>query len=345
MHRISGLPSGFRTVVLGGAGPEPPFPDRSFLPVSAWPCPGLGARARYAGAVLRALRRLRPALVEVHNRPSIALCVARRLPQSKVVLVLHNDPQSMRRARSAAERARLLRRLHGVVTVSEWVRARLLDGLAGPVPIPVAVVTNAIDCAALPPALPAEARERLILFVGRTILEKGADLFIAACATALPALPGWQAVMLGARGHGALHAPVGYAAAGPTPAEAGVRVAGYTPHPAVLEQLGRAAIVLMPSRWNEPFGLAALEAMAMGAALICSRRGGLPEVAGEAAVYIDPDDPAGIARALCDLARDPDRRAALARAGRARAAQFNLARAGQALEALRRQVLDGRAPG
>jgi UDP-glucose:(glucosyl)LPS alpha-1,2-glucosyltransferase len=346
VHRLTGVAGGFRTVVLGGAGPAPPFADRAFMPVRAWPFPHLGARVRYPRAVLRTLRRLRPALVEVHNRPIIALRLAARLPGTKVVLVLHNDPQSMRRAGTPAARARLLRRLDGIVTVSEWIRARLLEGLEDvPPAIPVAVVPNCIDLAALPPGLPADARERVILFAGRTILEKGADLFVRACAAALPELPGWQAVMLGARGHNPADDAIGYVAAGPSPTQAGVRMLGYQPHPAVLDWMGLAAIVLMPSRWAEPFGLTALEALAMGAALICSRRGGLPEVAGDAAIYIDPDDPDGIARALVALAQDPARRAALAAAGRARAAAFDLAPAGRALEAVRRQVLgDGAGP-
>ncbi len=344
VHRLAGVAGPYRSVVLGQAGAAAPFADRGFVPVRAWPLPRLGARARYPGAVLRALRRLRPALVEVHNRPAIALMLAARLPAAKVVLVLHNDPQSMRRAHTAAERSRLLRRLAGVIAVSAWVRGRLLDGVAGPSPIPVDVVPNCIDLAALPPGLPAAAREPVILFAGRTIVEKGADLFVRACAEALPALPGWRAVMLGARGHNPQDDAVGYAAAGPTPDQAGVRMLGYQPHPAVLGWMGRSAIVLMPSRWEEPFGLAALEALAMGAALICSRRGGLAEVAGEAAVYIDPDDPAGIARALLALARDPARRAALAAAGRARAAGFDLAAAGRELAAIRRCVL-GEPPG
>ncbi|MBW4092978.1 MAG: glycosyltransferase family 4 protein, partial [Proteobacteria bacterium] len=274
VHRLAGVPGPFRSVVLGQAGSAVPFPDRAFAPVQAWPLPHLGARARYPGAVLRALRRLRPALVEVHNRPVIALMLAARLAETKVVLVLHNDPQSMRSAHTAAERSRLLRRLAGVVAVSEWVRGRLLDGVPGPPPIPVDVLSNCIDLAALPPGLPAAAREPLILFAGRTIVEKGADLFVRACAEALPALPGWGAVMLGARGHNPEDDAIGYVAAGPTPEQAGVRMLGYQPHPAVLARMGRAAIVLMPSRWEEPFGLTALEALAMGAALICSRRGG-----------------------------------------------------------------------
>jgi glycosyltransferase involved in cell wall biosynthesis len=339
VHSLAGATPGFRSVVLAQAGRFAPFADREVVAVRAWPFPRLYARARYAGAVLRALHRLRPALVEVHNRPVIALLLAARLPGAKIVLVLHNDPQSMRQARTAAERTTLLRRLHGVIAVSDWVRRRLLEGVAAP-SAPVTVLANCLDLAGLPPGRSPEARERLILFAGRTIVEKGADLFVGACAAVLPQLPGWQAAMLGARGHNPEDDVIGYEAAGPTPDEAGVRMLGYQPRPTVLEAMGRAAIVVMPSRWEEPFGLAALEAMAMGAALVCSARGGLPEVVGDAAVIIDPDDPDGIARALLALARDPARRAALAAAGRARARAFDVATAGRGLEAMRWRVLE-----
>ena len=105
--------------------------------------------------------------------------------------------------------------------------------------------------------------------------------------------------------------------------------------------MARAAIVIVPSRWPEPFGLTALEAMASGAALICSARGALPEVAGEAALYADPDDPDALAEAITLLARDPERRAALGAAGRERARRFDVGQAAAALRALRRAVLGG----
>ena len=68
-----------------------------------------------------------------------------------------------------------------------------------------------------------------------------------------------------------------------------------------------------PTPWPEhlveapaqPFGLAALEALASGAALICTRQGALPEVAGEAALYVEPADPAQLAAAITSLATDP----------------------------------------
>ncbi len=97
----------------------------------------------------------------------------------------------------------------------------------------------------------------------------------------------------------------------------------------------------MPSRWQEPFGLTALEAMACGAALIAAPRGGLPEVAGDAALYVDPDDPAALAEVIERLALTPELRARLAAAGRARARRFGVEPAAARLADLRRELLGG----
>jgi glycosyltransferase involved in cell wall biosynthesis len=122
-------------------------------------------------------------------------------------------------------------------------------------------------------------------------------------------------------------------------AVAGVAMEGWQPHAEVLAAMARAAIVVVPSRWPEPFGLTALEAMASGAALLCAPRGGLPEVTGDAAVPIDPDDPPAIATAITALADNAARRTALGEAGRRRAARFDVTAAAATLAALRRQTL------
>jgi UDP-glucose:(glucosyl)LPS alpha-1,2-glucosyltransferase len=103
--------------------------------------------------------------------------------------------------------------------------------------------------------------------------------------------------------------------------------------------MARAAIVVVPSRWQEPFGLVALEALASGAALICADRGGMREVAGDAAIYVDPDDPAALAAAMCALAGDSARRVALAQAGRDRVRQFDAPVVAARLADLRREVI------
>jgi UDP-glucose:(glucosyl)LPS alpha-1,2-glucosyltransferase len=96
----------------------------------------------------------------------------------------------------------------------------------------------------------------------------------------------------------------------------------------------------VPSRWAEPFGLTALEAMAHGTPLICSNRGGLPEVVGDAAITIDPDEPGALAAAITRLAEDPVQRHALATAGRARAKVFDTLAIAARLAALRKDFLE-----
>jgi Glycosyltransferase len=83
-----------------------------------------------------------------------------------------------------------------------------------------------------------------------------------------------------------------------------------------------ALIFVYPSRY-EGFGLPPLEAMACGAAVICSRAGSLPEVVGDAALLIDPDDPGALAAAIDRVLADTALRAALSDAGRRRAATFS----------------------
>ena len=329
----------FRTVTVGAALRYSPFPCPAFEAVRLGPWPPIGRTARYERGVAHLLRRVRPNLIEVHNRPGIALGIARRFPGTPTVLVLHNDPQAMRGSVTVEERDRL-RYLARVVTVSPYVRDRLMEGLASGWASPPVVQPNCVDLAALPSPAPPERRDRLILFVGRLVPEKGADSFVAACRRALPDLPGWRAEIIGARRLRSDSSGDPYSHRVQHEAKAaGVHLLGHRPHAEVLAAMARAAIVVVPSRWPEPFGLTALEAMASGAALVCSPRGNLPDLAGEAGLLADPDDPAGMADAIRALARDEGRRAALAAAGLARARAFDLDRAARSLEQLRREIL------
>ncbi|WP_158742611.1 glycosyltransferase family 4 protein [Acidisphaera sp. L21] len=307
---------------------EHPFTDATFHPSTpGW---GFTATSRYTAGVAATLRGIGPALVEVHNRPEIALSLARRFP--RVALFLHNDPQGMRGARTAAQRATLLQKVDRVITVSAHLRRQFLEGVEGD----VTVMPNCIDV----PERSRKVRERLILFVGRVVADKGADAFVEACAASLPQLPGWQAEMVGADRFAPDSPGTDFTAhIADRAQQAGVATTGYLSHAAAMERMGRAAIVVVPSRWPEPFGMTALEAMAHGAALICSRRGGLPEVAGNCAVYADPDAPGAIKDAILALANDPNRRTALAAAARKRAQTYDTPVAVARLLALRSELL------
>ncbi|MBV9735066.1 MAG: glycosyltransferase family 4 protein [Acidisphaera sp.] len=328
-------------VVIGSPGGVP-HADVPFRPVRSgrWP---LGSQtARYAAAAARLLAELRPTLIEVHNRPEIALHVARRFPSAKIALLLHNEPTEMRGARRPAERLALLKNLSGIAVVSDYLRRGFLENLPPACGDRLRVLPNCIDLAALGPAPAAAARERRVLFAGRVVRDKGADTFVAACARALPKLPGWRATMIGADRFRPDSPETPFTRRlRPEAERAGVECLGYQPHAAVLDVMHRAAIVVVPSRWQEPFGLTALEAMACGAALVTTRRGGLPEVAGDAALYAGPDDPDGLADAIAGLASDEKRRGALAEAGRERARLFDLPQALARLDAFREEILFG----
>jgi len=94
-----------------------------------------------------------------------------------------------------------------------------------------------------------------------------------------------------------------------------------------------AACFVFPSL-DESFGLPAVEAMACGCPVVASRAGSLPEVCGDAALLVDPADPADIARAVRLVLDDPDCATRLRAAGRARAAGFTWEAAARRLAGL-----------
>jgi glycosyltransferase involved in cell wall biosynthesis len=90
-----------------------------------------------------------------------------------------------------------------------------------------------------------------------------------------------------------------------------------------------AAVLAVPSLY-EGFGLPVLEAMACGCPVVAARVAALPEVGGDAALYVNPTDPADIAAALCRPLDDPALAAALRARGLERAAGFDYDRTARA---------------
>jgi glycosyltransferase involved in cell wall biosynthesis len=84
----------------------------------------------------------------------------------------------------------------------------------------------------------------------------------------------------------------------------GVTVHPGVPRTSLWEAMARAAVVLCPSRWDEPFGLAAAEAQACGTPVVAFRRGGLGEVImdGVTGFLVPPDDVRTAAEAVSKVA-------------------------------------------
>ena len=100
-----------------------------------------------------------------------------------------------------------------------------------------------------------------------------------------------------------------------------IRHLDYLERPALAAVVRGAEALVFPSLL-EGFGLPVLEAMACGVPVIVSRVSSLPEVAGDAALYVDPVSPDEIAAAIVLLSGDRGLAARLGAAGRERAARF-----------------------
>ena len=118
-----------------------------------------------------------------------------------------------------------------------------------------------------------------------------------------------------------------------------IRVLGYVDEEHLAALYQQALGFIFPS-WYEGFGLPVLEAMQCGCPVISSNRTSLPEVAGDTALYVDPDNPAEIAQAMIRLEGEPLLRARCREAGLRRAREFSWNRTAKTTLAFYREVLE-----
>jgi alpha-1,3-rhamnosyl/mannosyltransferase len=109
-----------------------------------------------------------------------------------------------------------------------------------------------------------------------------------------------------------------------------VRLLGFVDD-ADLPALYRNAVLFVLPSLYEGFGLPVLEAMACGTPVICSDASSLPEVAGDAALMIDPFDVDGLAAAMARVLQEPDLREGMGARGLAQAKRFTWERAARQL--------------
>jgi glycosyltransferase involved in cell wall biosynthesis len=290
----------------------------------------------YANKCVEVIQREQAALAEIHNRPHILRLIAREV-QCKLALHLHNDPQEMDDARTPTERRKLLAKCDGIYCVSDYIRNRFLEGLQNDARTKLHVVHNGIE---IPATLP--AKEKLIVFAGRMTEDKGALPLAEALRIALPKLPDWRAVLVGSRRFAVSENLSSYenqVAETLSPLGAQVTLTGFIPHAETLHYFAGSSIAVVPSLWQEPFGRTALEALAYGAAVISSGRGGLREVTGEAALTVDNVTPQTLANAILMLARNTHERERLQHLARIRATHFSIAQCTQTLDDARSFIL------
>jgi glycosyltransferase involved in cell wall biosynthesis len=119
------------------------------------------------------------------------------------------------------------------------------------------------------------------------------------------------------------------------------RLLGRLSQRALAAWLGRSSIYALPARY-EPFGLSVLEAALAGCALVLGDIPSLREIWRNRAVFVAPDDPEALERALRSLIAEPDRRQSLAAGAHKRALEFTPERMVESYLAAYGEILAGR---
>lgn len=311
----------------------------SFAKKAALPARVIWSREAYRG-LKSALRGCRPDVVHVHNTfplLSPAVLYACRDESVPVVATIHNYRLACangtffrdgavchdcaqrvpvpavvhgcyRESRAATVPVALAMSLHrqawkSMVSAYVAISASQRDLLRGSglAPDRVFIRYNLIP----PRSQPRTTRTPTVVYAGRLDEAKGARLLMAGWDQYLRESAGEPGLNLVIAGGGELGAEVAaWALARPS-----VEMSGPVSSERCAELIARARAVLLPSAWEETFGLVAIEAMAAGVPPIAAGHGSFTELItpGIDGLLFRPGDPDDLARAIADIDRAPER--------------------------------------
>ncbi|MFL6583908.1 MAG: glycosyltransferase, partial [Chthoniobacterales bacterium] len=169
--------------------------------------------------------------------------------------------------------------------------------VAETMPSPSAVIGNPYD-EALFKIVPGTARNSDLIFVGRLVSDKGADLFLDALVHLRNSGLRPSATIVG---DGPERAPLEKQT---DREQLSVTFTGARSSQEIARLLNRHRILVVPSRWAEPFGIVALEGAACGCVVIGSGAGGLPEAIGPCGLTFARGDAAALADRIALLLGD-----------------------------------------
>ena len=229
---------------------------------------------------------------------------------------------------------RALQRYDAVMAVSDYCEREFRAYYRG-LRVPVTMVPNGVDLKQFRPESHKTAKVRselglpdgpLVVYLGRVCRQKGSDLL------------GGLARRMKAAGSTAHVVAVGPSEQFGTDnrstlmeqlQQAGVICTGAVHEKFLRGVLNAADVVVLPTREDEMFGMAALEALACGTPVVASNLGGIPQAVGRAGRLFPVGDEDSFAELVIELLENPTERAELGLAGTAHAAQFSWAKVTQ----------------
>lgn len=278
---------------------------------------------QYARAALRLLKQAPPDVVLCVNDPEIAVYLSQHLPSTRVVHWYVN----LELAADAWRRRYTANRKIISLACSRYL-ARAVEMTYRLRPGSVGCLYPGVDASAFAADRSPRSGPVVIGFLGRVCVEKAPDVLLRACLRLAQTRHDFAVSLLGDTNWG-------YSVANPYRLEiddlvdqlvaSGIQVnrPGHLSREQVPEALAGCDICVIPSRWDEPFGLVLVEGMAAALPVVGAAVGGIPEIIGGVGELVPREDDAALAKVLAKLLDDPERRQAMAVASQQRAQDFS----------------------
>ena len=227
-------------------------------------------------------------IIEMHNRPYVCNLAIKKSLRYPITMHFHNDPRTMKGSKSIKERISLAKSAQAILFVSEYIKNCFLDGITNNFDN-LYVIPNGIQRTLF--KMPTKRKQ--ILFIGRLVHEKGCHLFVKAIQELVLKHQDWKFTIIGTpkAGQDKLNSDYSkklisdFKLLGPN-----TEYLGFVKNSEVKKILTTTSILVVPSIWQEPFALTALEGMCSGAAIIASRVGGMGEMLSNTGMLIDNID-------------------------------------------------------
>jgi glycosyltransferase involved in cell wall biosynthesis len=323
-----------------------PYKDLTYCSVNI---PRLRLTSRsiaYASEVSKSLLKGNYSLVEVHNRPVIALAIKERCPELKVSLFLHNDPATMKELASSKFLQTCVRKLDGFVAVSHFVANSIL-AMCPEVKSKINVVYNALDDSWFhrdQSFIPTDDLPINVTYIGRMVPEKGVLEVAEAFKQLSLSSNRFKFSFIGGSGFLKKTSETDFVREiKRLVSESGsnVEFLGSRSNDFIRQHLQESDIVIVPSKVKEAFGRVLLEAMSQNNVCIISDAGALPEVGGESVLELEKVSSEAITSTIEKLMLNRSSIADLKLRAHERAKEFSVQACYPALARYRRELVNG----
>ena len=246
----------------------------------------------------------------VENRPGFVLKLMDRI-NTKYILHLHNDFLKP----DTRQASNIFAGFNSIIGVSDFISNRVQ--IINPKQSKCQTVYNAIDSQRFYDAISLRRetfglfeRDFVIVYSGRLTKDKGILQLIQAI-NKLNGIQNLKLLIIGASAYGKDKQPTRFIQQlekESEPIKDQVIFTGFIDYQQVPSYLKMADIAVIPSMWEEPFGLTVVEAMAAGLPLITTRSGGIPEICEGVATIVDRDNIVeNLAASILNLYNNPEK--------------------------------------